>query len=854
MQNSTPKFAPFLLVCIGFIIFNPAVYGQVFTENFSYGNHAGSLDSLSSFWLAHRGAGSNTIKYETSSLASPIGLGSASGGAIRFTGGTGIREDINRTIPIQTSGTLYVSFLLNIDSSNTEYFFHLNTSTHHGRVNASKQNGFLKLACSKLGAPSNYYGEFLFNTTYLIVLKYQIVSGSANDTASMWVLSEPKPTEQAAGAPLNKEHAGNDPANLFAISIRQGLNTITGRIDQLRIAYNWEQAVNTSIWNGSSWIGETPNYQSNVSIQENYKADTSLYVRNLFIAANKKLVLDSQELHLYGELSGNGVISSSAEAGLHVYSQASSLKTDASNRLFKELSLHENASLTLDSPFFLQGGYNFGTLKLANHSGLQTQNQLYLLSNAFGSARIDSVGNGAYLGGKITVHKYIPARRAFRFLSSAVTTENGILQAWQESIHITGNGPGFDSTNSKSPSMFTLDAVSQEWQPITNTVTQNLVQGTGYRLMVRGDRSINLFSNTAPPTPVILSATGFHQWGDKTYDKNSLPSISDTINGYSLVGNPFPSAINWNTVVKNQISSTYYTWRAQGGSNNRGAYVSYNAAGNSSSDGNINHCIASGAAFMIKTIGGNPSISIREKDKIAQNEGSLILGKKELNSLRISLYEQDSILTDALYLFQEPQALPTEDVFDSKKWMNPGLSFYVKDSLKNYYSVYACSEENWPKAIELGIQNTEEKAYQMVFNCGGSFHKNWVLNDRYTGTKTPIQENKLINISISKNPESFAENRFYLSFDLASGTEQTKEKTPAINVFPNPSKGKLYIETKHLNDTELHYQIIDFTGKTIVEKQPLLIKEINIENLGKGLFILQLLSNEVYFTHTIYQL
>ncbi|MCG9879370.1 MAG: hypothetical protein MH472_02115, partial [Bacteroidia bacterium] len=832
MQNSTPKFAPFLLLCIGFILTKSIVKAQVFTENFSYGNISGSIDSLSSFWAAHRGAGTNTVKYETSSLASPIGLGSASGGAIRFTGGTGIREDINRSIPIQTSGTLYVSFLMNIDSANTEYFFHLNTSTHHGRVNVSKQNGFLKLACSKLGAPSQYYGEFLFNTTYLIVLKYQIVSGTANDTASMWVLSEPTPTEQSAGVPLNKEYAGNDPANLFALSIRQGLNPIAGRIDQLRIAYNWEQAVNTSSWNGSAWIGEEPNSQSNVSIQDDFFADTSLYARNIFIAANKKLVLDSQELHLYGELSGSGVIASTSDAGLHVYSNAGLLKTDAANHTFKQLYVHENGSLTLDSPVILQAGENPGTLRLANHASLQTQDQLYLASNALGSARIDSMGNGAYLGGKITVQKYIPARRAFRFLSSPVSTNNGIKQAWQENLHITGNGPGFDSTNSKSPSMFTLNAETQEWEAINNTLTQNLAQGIGYRIMVRGDRSINLFSNTATPTPVILSATGFHQWGDKTYDKNSFPSISDSINGFSLVGNPFPSAINWNTISKNNISSTYYTWRAQGGSNNRGAYVSYNAAGNSSSDGNINHCISSGAAFMIKTIGANPSITIREKDKIVHTEGSLILGKKEKSSLRLSLFEQDSILTDALYLFQEPNALPLEDLYDSKKWMNPGLSFYVKDSLQNNYSVYACNEENWSNLIELGIKNTEQKTYNFIINSSGNFNKNWILNDRYTGKKIPIYDNLNSTFSINQNPESFAENRFYLSYDKTSGITNFEEVNPKVWVYPNPCRGKLTVDSLQVDVKKLSYQITDLTGKIISKKQALENAEINTEMLG----------------------
>jgi hypothetical protein len=62
-----------------------------------------------------------------------------------------------------------------------------------------------------------------FNTTYLIVVKYEFVSGSGNDTAKLWInpnLSGPEPTPDAQ----HVNAGGTDLSNIDRVALRQALS------------------------------------------------------------------------------------------------------------------------------------------------------------------------------------------------------------------------------------------------------------------------------------------------------------------------------------------------------------------------------------------------------------------------------------------------------------------------------------------------------------------------------------------------------------------------------------------------------------------------------------------------------
>ena len=93
---------------------------------------------------------------------------------------------------------------------------------------------------------------------------------------------------------------------------------------------------------------------------------------------------------------------------------------------------------------------------------LNADGKITLKSTATKTAIVELSSGGAV--NNLVVERYIPARRAFRFVSSPVTTSTSIKANWQENgvntanlgTHITGTGGisnGFDATGTNAASM-----------------------------------------------------------------------------------------------------------------------------------------------------------------------------------------------------------------------------------------------------------------------------------------------------------------------------------------------------------------------------------------------------------------
>ncbi|MDZ4668332.1 MAG: T9SS type A sorting domain-containing protein [bacterium] len=821
---------------------------QILTESFSYGALPDSLTGATANWSVQSSSLGNKVQYINSGLSSPLGFPTQSGGAATFAGGSGSREDLIRSIGTQNTGSVYAAALVKISSTGADYFFHFFSGSFVARVYTGNSPGKLRFGVSKTattGSSNLASTLFNYNSIYLMVLKYTFNSGSStNDIASLWILSEPSATELSAGAALSVDTAGNDASSLTHIAIRQGTSSAVGIIDEIRVATTWEEAIGTNVWNGSAWSLGTPDSNSNVSIAANLSLGNNFSAYKMDIANGKNLTINSNELSLFGLLTGGGLIAGSAASNLDIEGNVGTINFASGSQELHNLNLGKNAIASLGTPLKLCAGSNFGSLILDSLSVLNTNGNLCFASNEDGTARLATVPIGATLNGEISVERYIPATRAFRFVSCPVSTNTGLDDAWQLGTHITGNGPGFDSTGSQTPSLFILNEANQIWVPFNNTQTQNLQQNIGYRILVRGDRSIDLGSSSATPTSTILKAKGQHITGDKIFNTSSNPALSATTNNFSLIGNPFPSSIDWSQITKTDISSTYYIWRAQGGSNNKGAYINYNASGNISSDGNINNLIGSGSAFMVKTIGATPNISIKETDKVSGNQGSFILGKSNGKQLRISIVESDSVLSDALVIYEHAQATSKVDEFDSEKWNNPGLTFYSKDSLGNRFSIQALTDFTLDQTIYFGMDRTEKKAYQMKFDKINFEGKGWHLHDQFTKQEISLETNFNYSFQVSADSLSFWANRFFLRKGQVTTLLGESKPDFTFSIWPQPCSDHIQIGFNHQGVAKIHYEVINMMGQAILKGQIEPNQTIEMQHLSRGMYLLKLSIND----------
>ncbi len=208
-------------------------------DDFDYGSTPGDLTTVSGgAWTAHSGAGNGPIQYIATSLSMP-GYGSSGvGGSATFGGGS---EDVNTLFTAQSSGTVYAATLVNISSaSGGTYFFHLKDSgfNYRARIFAQDNGGNLRFGFSNTSTATYSVTDFNYNTTYLIVAKFNTTTGDS----ALYVLDTYSSTEPST--PLLTSTGSTLTVSSFAI--RQGSGGPTGTVDGVRVTTTWEDAVGSS--------------------------------------------------------------------------------------------------------------------------------------------------------------------------------------------------------------------------------------------------------------------------------------------------------------------------------------------------------------------------------------------------------------------------------------------------------------------------------------------------------------------------------------------------------------------------------------------------------------------------------
>ncbi len=213
-------------------------------EDFTY--PVGSL-LTNNGWTAHSGAGTNPITVTSPGLTLTGYPSSGIGNAVSLTTSG---EDVNRTFPVQSAGSVYAAFMVNVSDAAVDavggYFFHLGPdpigTTFRGRVYIKKDaSNNIAFGISKASNTEVTFTPFSYslNTTYLVVVKYTIVDGAGNDPVSLFIstttpASEPAPNVTAPDTTASDISPGT-------VALRQGATATspTVRVDGIRVGTSW---------------------------------------------------------------------------------------------------------------------------------------------------------------------------------------------------------------------------------------------------------------------------------------------------------------------------------------------------------------------------------------------------------------------------------------------------------------------------------------------------------------------------------------------------------------------------------------------------------------------------------------
>lgn len=515
---------------------------------------------------------------------------------------------------------------------------------------------------------------------------------------------------------------------------------------------------------------------------------------------------------------------------------------------------------------------------------LTVNNELLFQSDASGAGQLADA-TGVSITGNVTVERYITSKRAFRFLSSSVTTTDFIFENWQISggntplrgTHITGPSAnpatnGLDDTATNNPSMFTFDNTATgaqggsagAWEAVTNTRTTSLEQGVPYLLMVRGDRTIDLTNNNATPTQTTLSATGELFAGTSILDATlGDQELSNQPTYFSLVANPYQAVVDLNQVARNNVTNFFYVWDASiGGSSGYGGYVTYDFGTglNNVIGSDVNQYIAPGMSFFIQNDNSSsPEIIFEEQDKATNQAEVTIFNDNPYFYINMGLYssadfQNGSTVKDAVLMVFSQNYTTEGSSEDADKLFNFGDNIaIVNNGLKSI------DLQNVPLVgheIELNVSNYTESNYTFYFDVENKPEDLEVfLVDNFLNTETKIFDNFPLDFTVDTSiPSSSVENRFNLIFKNTTLGVEENIFGSGFSLYPNPTQDANFSIRSPGLKNDVVIEIRNLLGQQVLLENITVEEEevkVNAENLSTGVYLIKLSQDNKVFTEKL---
>ncbi len=373
---------------------------------------------------------------------------------------------------------------------------------------------------------------------------------------------------------------------------------------------------------------------------------------------------------------------------------------------------------------------------------------------------------------------------------------------------------------------------------------QNLEVGIGYTFASEG----NIIINYSGSTNSVINNNNL----EIPVTFNSNDGNSDYYDGWNLVGNPYTSAIRWgrrSNDGNDKINNTAYCWDATSSQYKyiNGSGGTETGVGSNVVNGSTEY-IAAGQGFFVKaTETGNftllESIRTHNSQNLWKNKSTKTKKPnsypKELPQY-IKLRIEDNRYSDETVIrFIDDATSEFDGEYDAYKISGSNNDVpVIYTASEDFKTITAINSLPYPedgiKSIPLCIKTNEAKQYTIFLKQSEYSNLNIFLKDNY--------ENKLINLrKFNSYTFNFVgglnEDRFRILYKPNSSDIVKQEQNNTL-IYPNPSNGKVFIETI---EQAVSINIFDITRKNIKTiYNPLLKTEFNTSGNNKGVYFIKI--------------
>jgi len=609
---------------------------------------------------------------------------------------------------------------------------------------------------------------------------------------------------------------------------------------------SWTGAIDTDWNNPGNWAcNKLPTIVSNVLIangKPNYPTISSGEVRtanNLTIEDAASLTITGNTLQIAGVISNLGTFTATSGTIEMKGSAAQSIGANVfAGNTIKDLAVNNSAGVTL------QGALNVTGIVKAWNGDLTSGGNLTLVSTSAQTALIDGTGTGQVLG-IVNMERYLPSAFGYKYFSSPF--QSATVAEFGEEVKLDVAFPAFykyDENNSAvSSSGVTIYPTG--WVTYTNP-TNSLFPLSGY--------SANLGSNieAAPITANIKGVVNNGSLQTTLYNHNRPYT-----KGFNLVGNPYPSPIDWNATgwTKTNIDNAIYFFNANS-TQFSGAYSSYV---NGVSSGNANNMIAAMQGFFVHvtngtfpvsaTLGVINSVRVNNLNPVFKNAS---IDNRAILRFTANFETKDAIEDAAVIYFDQTANLRFDQELDALKMTN------TDPQVPNIYTLT-------PETTQLSINGMPLPTDSLASIGLGitTFTGGWIILKAIDISQLPdYLQIYLVDTETGKQRDlkRLPDYRFFMKtgeynhrFTLIFSRGEIIEPTVAGKMFTLSRSGDfLQVKANLPTNTKGSLLVTNILGQTIIRKVVFENETVKInQNVSTGVYVITLISGKNTYSEKI---
>ncbi len=338
-------------------------------------------------------------------------------------------------------------------------------------------------------------------------------------------------------------------------------------------------------------------------------------------------------------------------------------------------------------------------------------------------------------------------------------------------------------------------------------------------------------ASPAPPAPSLAMFKGTLNSGDISYP------LSYTASGWNLLGNPYPSAIDWDLITKNtEVDGTVYVWDVSGN------YITWNGSIGNLVDGKI----PATQGFFAHASAALASVTFTDASRVHSN-ASFWKSKTTLEELlTIKITNNANIKSDKVFInFNQEATSGFDSQFDAYKLAGDADAPEIFTAGNPILSTNVLNSISETSVIPLGFKAGVEGIYTLTAEGMETFTNGEpiLLEDVKTGILTDLRTQPAYYFTSETG--TFNE-RFMLRFAPFVGIQKTENLI--LHAYANGKTIYVSIPEGYTGTVNVY----NVFGQLVANKAQISPGMINIDlNSAPGAYVVQLITPDLTLTRKV---